>query len=77
MNISINVSIFSIRQREEYFDLHLYKPWTHLSVYAIGVACGLLMRSRKKGSAGGPYGKAVRDLDSDLLTKWRNERRRL
>jgi peptidoglycan/LPS O-acetylase OafA/YrhL len=38
------------------------KPWTHLSVYAIGIAAGLLVRARKKGSAGGPYGKTVTRL---------------
>lgn len=40
-------------QRFEYFFLHLYKPWTHLSVYAIGVASGLLCSDYRKKSSNG------------------------
>lgn len=44
-------------QRYEYFFLHLYKPWTHLSVYAIGVASGLLCHDhKKKGSSSSSSG---------------------
>lgn len=47
-------------QRFEYFHLHLYKPWTHLSVYAIGVGCGLFCVDQKKSTGpDGPYGKNV------------------
>ncbi|KAI1303195.1 Nose resistant to fluoxetine protein 6 [Halotydeus destructor] len=46
-------------QRDEYFELHLFRPWTHLSTYAIGVTAGMLCAQRKAGSAGGPYGKTV------------------
>jgi hypothetical protein len=39
----------------------MYRPWTHLSVYAIGVACGYFCRnkSEKGSSAAGPYGSGV------------------
>src|SRR5882762_5434708 len=48
--------------RNEYFYLHLYKPWTHLSVYAIGVGCGIFCADQRKGSSEGPYGKGVTRL---------------
>lgn len=53
---------FFLRQRDEYFHLHMYKPWTHLSVYAIGVGAGLFCADRKKGFSGGPYGRGVASL---------------
>lgn len=37
-------------QRYDYFFIHLYKPWTHLSVYAIGVASGILSSQQKRKS---------------------------
>jgi peptidoglycan/LPS O-acetylase OafA/YrhL len=50
-------------QRFEYFYLHLYKPWTHLSVYAIAIGCGLFCADQKKASSNeGPYGKNVTRL---------------
>ena len=50
-------------QRFDYFYIHLQKPWTHLSVYAIGVGCGLFCADQKKGSSSeGPYGSSVTRL---------------
>jgi len=52
-------------QKYEYFHLHLYKPWTHLSAFAIGFAAGLLCVEKKKGGKSDadsheiPYGKGV------------------
>lgn len=56
---SINLLIFDYSRRNDYYYLHLYKPWTHLSVYAIGVGTGFLCANRDKGTAEGPYGKVV------------------
>lgn len=37
----------------------MYKPWTHLSVYAIGVGCGFACANRDKETPDGPYGRIV------------------
>lgn len=46
-------------RRNDYYYLHLYRPWTHLSVYAIGIGVGLVCADRDKDKPAGPYGRIV------------------
>lgn len=59
------------RQRKEYFYLYYYKPWTHLSVFAIGFYAGLLNRSNKY-KLENSHRKVVSDWNDDYLceSKW-------
>ncbi|XP_053208215.1 nose resistant to fluoxetine protein 6-like [Panonychus citri] len=36
------------QQRDYYYKVHYFKPWTHLSVFAIGIGAGHLCSSRNK-----------------------------
>lgn len=49
---------FSKRQRDHYYELHYFKPWTHLPVFSIGFLFGLLSKNSKI-QLKGPYGKQV------------------
>ena len=51
--------VCTYRHRSQYFHKHLFMPWTHLSVYAIGVGAGIVCSNRDKGSSDGPYGRIV------------------
>uniref|UniRef100_T1K6V1 Nose resistant-to-fluoxetine protein N-terminal domain-containing protein n=1 Tax=Tetranychus urticae TaxID=32264 RepID=T1K6V1_TETUR len=54
------------QQRDHYYNVHYFKPWTHLSVFAIGIGAGHLCSSRSKktssnssSSSSSPYGIGV------------------
>lgn len=42
-------------QRNYYYEVHYFKPWTHLSVFAIGIGAGFMCKNRSKKPSS-PYG---------------------
>lgn len=44
-------------QRNFYYEVHYFKPWTHLSIFAVGIGAGLMCKNRsKKSVSSSPFG---------------------